>query len=165
MLTRRLRSKTQDLSSTKLSMLKSNAAKEEKLLIMNATQSSILTIQEHNQARYYLIFMLEHSNAQRSGIKKGLLASEFQIKVHKGEKKISAMWFESVTTRMACMHGTLSPRHHGKITISIGAEVYHNLFRPIAVIENGGQECACSAIFLTRTGSQYNALGKRNMGE
>ena len=68
-------------------MLQSEPAKEDKALIMNASESSVFSIKEHNIARDYLIFMVVHSNAQRSGIGKGMLVSEFQFAEWREESK------------------------------------------------------------------------------
>jgi integrase len=144
-------------------MLKSEAAQADKEFMMKCNESSVLSLYDHNQARDYLIFMMIHSNAQRSGVATGLLVSEFK----------KATW-RHVDERYVLLVKNHKTALEGPAPIVMTKELYqlmtkyYNIFRPSAVAENNGQDCGC--FFLTRTGDQlhssrissiFNTLGQR----
>ncbi|KAK3733803.1 hypothetical protein QZH41_009458, partial [Actinostola sp. cb2023] len=111
----------------------------------------------------YLIFMMIHSNAQRSGVAKGLLVSEFKSTEYREEESRYVMLVKDHKTSLDGPAPIVMDKElYGMI------QKYYTIFRPIAVAENAGIDC--DAFFLTRSGAQlnttrvsaiFNALGQK----
>lgn len=117
----------------------------------------------HSQARDYLIFMVVHSNAQRSGVAKGMQVEEVK----------NAIW-RAKDQRYVTLVKEHKTGLHGPVPIIVTKELYKSmkkyleLFRPVAVEQQ--HEPDCGYFFVKRTGGQlnrsriasiFNFLGKR----